>query len=321
MTTDAVPFIYIKVPCNIASHPKVRPLRDKAFRLVIEALGWCREWLSNGIIPAGIWRGMQTRTAREELLAAGLAEFTDSGDVDISPLFLEWQNQTREESVKSRSDKSEEGARSAHRRWHVGRNRTSPDCMFCVQEQQAPMGEPNAEPMGDLSPDPMGNPSPDPSVPNGSPMLETEGEVEREMTADHRHRLQVVDAREDEDDHRRHDRIEGHIIATMAAATGDRVRLSPAEARRARMLMLAGRTDRRSPRYVHDPVSYVVSSIRKDPEKVLAEIRKEMPAWPPAQMSGQALPAAYSTSVAEAIARANPDAERPTTRAAAIPAG
>jgi predicted Zn-ribbon and HTH transcriptional regulator len=267
----------------VESHPRIRPLRDKAFRLVIEALGWCRQYLTNGIIPGSMWRTMQTKRAREELVAAGLAVVVDDDDVDMSALFHEWQQQTREDSVKARTEKSEEGARSAHRRWHVARGRTSPDCAYCVQPD-GPTVEPKAGPIGS----PMGHPSPDLSTdlcpPNGSSMQETETEVEREVTADHHRHLPVVDAREDDDDHQSHDHLEGLITATMAAATGDKVRLTMAEARRARILMLAGRTDPNDPRYVYSPANYVVSSIRKDPYAILAEIRRR----PSEQMTGHA---------------------------------
>lgn len=309
--TDAIPFIYIKVPCNIASHPLIAPLRDKAFRLLIEAWGWCREWLTDGIIPIGIWRKMHTKRAREELLECGLAQFTETGDIEMTD--YAGAQQSREESAKARAQAARDGAYGGHVRHHARRGISVPEsCAWCAEAVRRPAPppdpdpDPGSPPNSPPTPETLG-PLPDP---DGVAVAESESETEGETGVDRRLHLQVVDAPRPDDDDRLHGRIEGEVRAVLGALTGAAV--SPEHAARIRATLLAGERKR-------NPMAYVLESVKREPASWLPD----SPRWarrPAASPEQGTLPPAYSTRVAEALARANPDRVPPTVGAVA-PAG
>lgn len=70
---------FITVHDGMPEHPKVEPLSDAAFRLMVETWCWCARQLTDGHMPAAIWTRRSTAEARQELIDAGLVEVTDSG--------------------------------------------------------------------------------------------------------------------------------------------------------------------------------------------------------------------------------------------------
>lgn len=63
---------YIKLHDGILDHPKIDPLSDAAFRLLIGGWCWCSRHLTDGKMPAVTWGKRGTARARAELVAAGL---------------------------------------------------------------------------------------------------------------------------------------------------------------------------------------------------------------------------------------------------------
>lgn len=63
---------FIKVHDGIADHPKVDPLSDGAFRLLITSWCWCSKHETDGKMPLKTWQKRGTPKARKELAEAGL---------------------------------------------------------------------------------------------------------------------------------------------------------------------------------------------------------------------------------------------------------
>jgi hypothetical protein len=267
-------------------------------------MGWCRKWSPDGKIPVGVWRKWFTKRSREELLGGGLAVYTETGDIDLA-IYRDTGQQSREEVDKARKQAQVDGAEGAHLRHHARRGISKPDtCVWCAAAvaSAAPHPDPVSPPSSPPTPETVG-PLPDP-VRVG--VAESEVETEAEKNLDRRLHLQVVDDARPEDDDRLHDRIDGEIRAVLGALT--QVTVTPEHAARVRETILAGR----SPVY---PMAYVVDSVKKEPASWLPD----SPRWVRRPAADPPAPPAYSTSVAEALARANPDAPRPPTVAA--PAG
>lgn len=72
---------YIRVHDGMPDHPKVDPLSDVAFRLLIAGWCWCSRHLTDGVMPAGTWAKRGSARARRELLTAGLVEERPDGAV------------------------------------------------------------------------------------------------------------------------------------------------------------------------------------------------------------------------------------------------
>lgn len=63
---------YIKLHDGMLDHPKIDPLSDAAFRLLIGSWCWCSRHLTDGVMPAATWNRRGSARVRAELVAAGL---------------------------------------------------------------------------------------------------------------------------------------------------------------------------------------------------------------------------------------------------------
>lgn len=120
---------FIRVHENMPEHPKVEPLSDKAFRLLVETWCWTKRAKTNGHVNAAIWKRRGTAQARAQLIAAGLVDDDLTGGVIVHD-FDEWQ-MTTDEIDEARDVKSTAGSLGAHVKWHVNRGITDPDCELC----------------------------------------------------------------------------------------------------------------------------------------------------------------------------------------------
>lgn len=100
------PFGYIRLHNLVTSHPKIAPLSDAAFRLIIESWCWCSVQLSDGKMPRKMWETSGKPKTRRELVDAGLVEEFDSEVVFRD--YLDWQ-QSREEVQAIRAKRVEAG--------------------------------------------------------------------------------------------------------------------------------------------------------------------------------------------------------------------
>jgi hypothetical protein len=86
---------WIKVDDLFPDHPKFMPLTDRAFRLVVETWCWSSRHLKDGAMPAAVWARQGTKKAREEVIAAGLIDVDDQGNVTIHD-YLDHQRSAEE---------------------------------------------------------------------------------------------------------------------------------------------------------------------------------------------------------------------------------
>lgn len=126
---------FIRVHENMPEHPKVEPLTDKAFRLLIETWCWSKRAKTDGHVHAKVWTKRGTAKTRTELLAAGLVEDDLTGGVIVHD-YDKWQMTSDEIS-----ESSDQAAKAAHERWHVQRGVVRLECEHCTTDAR---GMPNA---------------------------------------------------------------------------------------------------------------------------------------------------------------------------------
>lgn len=119
---------WFRVDDNLAFHPKALDAGNAAMGLWVRAGAWSQQMLTGGFIPDTAIGQLGTKAQAEKLVAARLWDRLPSGYA-----FHEWeQRQPDAEKVKqTRAAESEAGSLGAHRRWHVGRRITDPDCSYC----------------------------------------------------------------------------------------------------------------------------------------------------------------------------------------------
>jgi hypothetical protein len=101
---------YIRVHDGMPDHPKIEPLSDAAFRLLVTLWCWSARHLTDGKIPPGIWLRRGNSRARRELMGGGLVEVDDmSGIVQLHD-YLEHQR-SAEQVAELREKRREAGSR------------------------------------------------------------------------------------------------------------------------------------------------------------------------------------------------------------------
>lgn len=128
---------YIRVHDGLPDHPKVEPLSDAAFRLLMSVWCWCSRHLTDGYVPAAVWAKRGTARTRRELTAAGLVEEVPGG-VSMHD-YLEHQRSAAEVN-EWKEAKSTGGSWGNHVRWHVKKGRVKADCEHCQSPNGAESG-------------------------------------------------------------------------------------------------------------------------------------------------------------------------------------
>jgi hypothetical protein len=128
-------FYWFRVHDHIVEHPKIEPLSDGAFRLLVETWAYCRRNSNDGRISDAVWQKRGKPKPRRELAAAGLVVQRD-GYVQVHD-YLDWQ-QSAAEVEEARTKKSRGGGLGNHKRWHAGRGLVDPSCGFCVAPPDDP---------------------------------------------------------------------------------------------------------------------------------------------------------------------------------------
>lgn len=172
---------YIRVHDGIIDHPKVEPLTDRAFRLLLESWCYCSRHLTDGRIPLTVWRKRGTAKARRELVEAGLVEQHD-GYVTMHD-YLEHQR-SADEVEEKREARRRAGALGNHNRWHAPRGIYDPECPICVANgQQDGSHEGSQGPSHD--PSPSDRKTDRKCDRKTSPETETESESETQFSSGH----------------------------------------------------------------------------------------------------------------------------------------
>lgn len=119
---------FIKVHEDMPDHPKIEPLSDRAFRLLVETWCWCKRMSNDGQMSVTTWSRRGSAKARQELEVAGLVKV---GDVVQVHDFLQWQSSKAQ--IEAKQEAKSRGARLGnHRRWHVKQGARDPQCEFCL---------------------------------------------------------------------------------------------------------------------------------------------------------------------------------------------
>jgi hypothetical protein len=151
---------YIRVHDGMDEHPKVEPLSDAAFRLLMTGWFYCSRNRTDGQIRNVVWQKRGTAKARRELVEAGLVVPHD-GYVLMHD-YLEHQR-SAEEIRLLQDTRHDTGSYGNHVRWHVVRRRPKADCEHCQKD-----------------PDPIANGIANASQTDRKPLASTEAEAEAE---------------------------------------------------------------------------------------------------------------------------------------------
>jgi len=148
---------YIRVHDGMPDHPKVEPLSDAAFRLLVSTWCWNSRYLTDGHVPAATRAKRGKAKVWEELIVSGLADENEDGSLTMHH-YTEHQR-TAEEVVALKAARATASERANHVRWHEERGVTAPDCSLCVDPDVIPSGS---------DPDPKSDPK---SIRNDSALI------------------------------------------------------------------------------------------------------------------------------------------------------
>lgn len=129
----------IIVAHEMPDHPKIAPLSDAAFRLLVRGWAYCSRLQTDGRMPNSVWGEMGTAKARRELMAAPVL-MPDSaplvaqrkGYVEFHDYLAHQRSSTEIDAL--RATRSSSGSQGAHQKWHVARREFAADCAACQTE-------------------------------------------------------------------------------------------------------------------------------------------------------------------------------------------
>lgn len=148
---------YIRVHDGMDEHPKIEPLSDKAFRVLMSTWFWCSRNRTDGRVSAASWAKRGTPKVRRELEAelvhrhghsCPTCQAVPAGYVQVHD-YLEHQRSAEE--IAAAAEKKATGGRIGnHRRWHIDAGVIDPNCEFCPPLDPRDPGPPD-EPSHDRS--------------------------------------------------------------------------------------------------------------------------------------------------------------------------
>jgi hypothetical protein len=163
---------WFKVDDQLHDHRKARAAGKSAMGVWVLAGSWCSERENDGFVPSSVLSRWGTKADARRLVTAGLWV---EGVLDGEPgwWFHDWTIFQPDAATlrAQRVKESVSGQLGNHKRWHLARGVTVPDCEFCYRvPDQEPDGEPDRVSVGvgigSASPVPV--PEPDREVPNGT---------------------------------------------------------------------------------------------------------------------------------------------------------
>lgn len=162
---------WFKVDDKLHDHRKTRRAGKAAMGVWVLAGSWSMDNLTDGFVPEDVLLRWGTRADAGRLVAAGLW-YVDEFDGDRGWRFHDWTRFQPSAAVTAatKAKEAEAGLLGNHRRWHVARRITDPDCEFCYRvPDREPDGLPDTPPeSGAISGSDRPEPEPEPHVsPNG----------------------------------------------------------------------------------------------------------------------------------------------------------
>jgi hypothetical protein len=121
---------YIAVDDEMPEHPKIEPLSDAAFRLLVTTWCYCSRRRNDGVMEEGVWLKRGTPKTRAELENAGMVKKLSDGRYEAHD-YLDMQRSAIEVAAL-REKKSNAGKLGNHRRHHVARGIKADDCSLCL---------------------------------------------------------------------------------------------------------------------------------------------------------------------------------------------
>lgn len=121
---------YIAVDDEMPEHDKIEPLSDAAFRLLVETWCYCSRRLNDGVMAASVWKKRGTPGSRKALEDAGLVTQLADGNYEAHD-YLDMQRSAAE-AAALRAKRSTAAKVGNHRRHHVAKGVTSPECDYCL---------------------------------------------------------------------------------------------------------------------------------------------------------------------------------------------
>lgn len=124
---------WFKVEDTLAFHLKTVAAGNAAMGLWVRAGSWSRATGSDGFIPDLIVRQLGTPAQAKRLVEVGFWDRLPTGYA-----FHEWDERqpTATDEKLAREAQGKSGAIGNHRRWHVAKNVTNPDCIYCQEADQ-----------------------------------------------------------------------------------------------------------------------------------------------------------------------------------------
>lgn len=163
---------WFKVDDKLHDHRKARKAGKAAMGVWVLAGSWSMDNLTDGFVPDDVLTRWGTRADAGRLVAAGLW-YVDEHAGERGWRFHDWATFQPSAAVTAavKAKEAEAGVLGNHRRWHVARGISDPDCEFCYRvPDQEPDGVPDDLPeSGPESPPIPPEPEPEPLYvsPNG----------------------------------------------------------------------------------------------------------------------------------------------------------
>lgn len=138
---------WFKVDDELHEHRKARKAGKAAMGVWVLAGSWAADNGTGGFVPEDVVRRWGTSADAKRLVDAGLWKVETLHDED-GWRFHDWNHFQPSAAVTEagKVKRSESGKIGNHRRWHVKRNITDPDCEFC---HPLPDREPDRDPHPD----------------------------------------------------------------------------------------------------------------------------------------------------------------------------
>lgn len=135
--------IYANIACDMPRDPRMLAAGWQARAVYTEALLYCRENLTDGVIDRltiVCWMPDMPQKMKvgllDRLADVGALECLDKGWKWPDKVWQTW-NPTKADIEEMRDKKSKAGGRGNHERWHTGKNaKPRPNCEWCVEASQ-----------------------------------------------------------------------------------------------------------------------------------------------------------------------------------------
>lgn len=130
---------WFKVDDQLHEHVKVRKAGKAAMGVWVLAGSWSMDNGTDGFIPADVMLRWGTRADAGRLVAAGFW-YVDEQDGEQGWRFHDWHHFQPSAAVTAatKAAEAEAGRIGNHKRWHVKRGITDPDCDYCYRVPDGP---------------------------------------------------------------------------------------------------------------------------------------------------------------------------------------